>query len=216
MTDPVLVDVLNELEARELPLLTWGVTSGAYDEDEILGLLASARPEDDPEDLLERLLASGLVIERGFAANQFRTRMAETVRLARHLRQWFHGPRSDWRTAKTLVSDMRFLSRPRVVPVRQVDEHDLTGRLSADLKERWTTSHEANLRAILGGRSLSEFQARSTERLLSSVGSRGGTCITAGTGAGKTLAFYLPALTHALSVPGPAGIPAHRGHIPAC
>ena len=207
MTDPVLVDVLNELEARELPLLTWGVTSGAYNEGEILGLLESLRPEDDPEDLLERLLASGLVFERGLAGNQFRTRMAETVRLARHLRQWFHGPRSDWRTAKTLVSDMRFLSRPRVVPVRQVDEHELTSRLSADLNERWTTSHEANLRAILSGRSLSEFQARSTERLLRSVGSRGGTCITAGTGAGKTLAFYLPALTHTLSVPGPMGIP---------
>ena len=133
--------------------------------------------------------------------------MAETVRLARHLRQWFHGPRSDWRTANTLVSDMRFLARPRIVPVRQVNEHELTSRLRADLSERWTTSHEANLRAILGGRSVSEFQARSTERLLSSVGRRGGTCISAGTGAGKTLAFYLPALTHALSVPGPTGIP---------
>lgn len=207
MTDPVLADVLNELEARELPLLTWGVTSGAFDEDELLGYLASVRPEDDPEDLLERLLASGLIFERGLAGDQFRTRMAETVRLARHLRQWFHGPRSNWRTAKTLVSDMRFLARPRVVPARDVTEHALTSRLRAELKERWSTSHEGNLSAILGGRSVSEFQARSTERLLSSVGNRGGTCITAGTGAGKTLAFYLPALTHALSVSGATGIP---------
>ena len=190
-----------------MPLLSWGVTSGAYSEDEILHVLESIRPEDDPEDLLERLLTAGLVFERGLAGNQFRTRMAETVRLARHLRQWFHGPRSDWRTAKTLVSDMRFLARPRVVPVRAVDEQELTSRLSADLGERWTTSHGATLSAILGGRSVSEFQARSTERLLSAVGDRGGTCVTAGTGAGKTLAFYLPALTHALSVPGPAGIP---------
>ena len=190
-----------------MPLLSWGVTSGAYGEDEILDLLESVRPEDDPEDLLERLRAAGLVFERGLAGNQFRTRMAETVRLARHLRQWFHGPRSDWRTAKTLVSDMRFLARPRVVPVRAVDEQELTSRLSVDLGERWTTSHEATLSAVLGGRSVSEFQARSTERLLSSVGNRGGTCITAGTGAGKTLAFYLPALTHTLSVPGPTGIP---------
>ena len=207
MTDPGLVDVLNELEARELPLLTWGVTSGAYDEDEILGLLESARPEKDPEDLLVRLLATGFVFERGLTGNRFRTRMAETVRLARHLRQWFHGPRSDWRTAKTLVSDMRFLARPRVVPVREVNEHELTSRLSAALNERWTTSHEATLKAVLGGRLVSEFQAKSAERLLSSVGNRGGTCVTAGTGAGKTLAFYLPALTHALSVPGPRGIP---------
>ena len=190
-----------------MPLLSWGVTSGAYGEDEILEVLESVRPDDDPEDLLERLLKAKLVFERGLAGNQFRTRMAETVRLARHLRQWFHGPRSDWRTAKTLVSDMRFLARPRVVPVRAVDEQELTSRLSADLGERWTTSHEATLSAILDGRSVSEFQARSTERLLSAVGDRGGTCVTAGTGAGKTLAFYLPALTHALNVPGPVGIP---------
>jgi hypothetical protein len=207
VTDPILADLLNELEARELPLLTWGVTSGAFDEDELLEVLASVRPEEDPEDLLERLLASGLVCERGLAGDQFRTRMAETVRLARHLRQWFHGPRSNWRTAKTLVSDMRFLARPRVVPVRDISEHALATRLRAELNERWSTSHEANLRAALGGRSVSGFQARSTERLLSSVGNRGGTCITAGTGAGKTLAFYLPALTHALSVPGATGIP---------
>lgn len=190
-----------------MPLLSWGVTSGAFGEDEILELLESVRPEDDPEDLLERLLKAGLVFERGLAGNQFRTRMAETVRLARHLRQWFHGPRSDWRTAKTLVSDMRFLARPRVVPLRQVDEQKLTSRLSTALGERWTTSHEETLSAILGGRSVSEFQARATERLLSAVGDRGGTCVTAGTGAGKTLAFYLPALTHALSVPGPVGVP---------
>ena len=133
--------------------------------------------------------------------------MGETVRLARHLRQWFHGPRSDWRTAKTLVSDMRFLSRPRVVPVRDIDENELSSRLSVDLNQRWTPRHEAVIRTILRGRSVSEFQARATERLLNSVGSRGGTCITAGTGAGKTLAFYLPALSHALSVPGPTGVP---------
>ena len=190
-----------------MPLLTWGVTSGAYGEDEILDLLESMKPEDDPEDLLERLLAARLVFERGLAGNQFRTRMAETVRLARHLRQWFHGPRSDWRTAKTLVSDMRFLARPRAVPVRAVDERELVGCLSADLGERWTASHEENLSSLLRGWSVSEFQARATERLLSAAGDRGGTCVTAGTGAGKTLAFYLPALTHVLSVPGPAGTP---------
>ena len=131
--------------------------------------------------------------------------MAETVRLSRHLRQWFHG--RDWRTAKTLVSDMRFLARPRVVPIRDVDEEELKSRLRGILNGMWSASHETALTAILGGRSVSEFQAKSTERLLTSIGSSGGTCITAGTGAGKTLAFYLPALTHALSVPGSLGIP---------
>lgn len=207
MTDPTLVEVLNELEARELPLLTWGVTSGAYAEDEILALLEELRPGDDPEDLLERLLGDGLVFERGLTGTQFRTRMAETVRLARSLRQWFHGPRSDWRTARTLVSDMRFLARPRVVPTRDVSEVELAQRLDSALDGAWTGQHEESLNAILNGRSVSEFQARSAERLLDSVGGRGGTCVTAGTGAGKTLAFYLPALTHALSVRSAGAVP---------
>ena len=48
MTDPVLLDVLDELETRELPLLTWGVTDGAFDEDEILDLLESLRGRGRP------------------------------------------------------------------------------------------------------------------------------------------------------------------------
>ena len=151
------------------------MTDGAYDEDELLGLLESVRPEDHPEDLLERLIAVGFVFERGLTGNRFRTRMAETVRLAQHLRQWFHGPRSDWRTAKTLVSDIRFLARPRVVPVREINEHELTSRLRSVVNERWTKDREANLRAILAGRSVSGFQARATERLLGAAGDRGGT-----------------------------------------
>ena len=133
------------------------MTSGAYGEDEILELLEALRPEEDPEELLERLLAVGFVFERGLAGDQFRTRMAETVRLARHLRQWFHEPRSDWRTAKPLVSDLRFLARSRVVPVRGVDELELTRRLSASLDDQWTTSHETTVGAILGGRKVSEI-----------------------------------------------------------
>lgn len=209
VTDPLLAEVLNELEGRELPLLSWGVTSGSYEEGELLDLLEALRPEDDPEQLLERLLQAGMVFERGLAGDRFRTRMAETVRLARHLRQWmFAGPQRDWRTAKTLVSDLRFLSRPRVVPDRNaVDRPTLDTRLAAELGDRWTDRHRAATSAILQGRSVSEFQARATERILDAVGQRGGTCVTAGTGAGKTLAFYLPALTHILSTSGTSGIP---------
>ncbi len=192
-----------------MPLLTWGVTTGSYGEDELLDLLESIRPTEDPEHVLERLLQAGLVFERGIQGDRFRTRMAETVRLARHLRQWmFAGPQSDWRTAKTLVSDLRFLSRPRVVPDREaVDERALGERLATELGEQWTDRHRSVSGAILGGRSVSEFQARAAERILDAAGSRGGTCITAGTGAGKTLAFYLPALTHILSTTASPGLP---------
>ncbi|TDT14597.1 RAD3-like DEAD/DEAH box helicase [Ilumatobacter fluminis] len=157
--------------------------------------------------LLDELVAAGLVHERGLRGSEFRTRMAETVRLARHLRQWFHGPRSDWRTAKTLVSDMRFLARHRSVPERNVTSGDLSERLGALLGDDWTSAHQSSIEAVLRGRSVSQFQARASEQLLGSVGAGGGTCVTAGTGAGKTLAFYLPALVHTLSVPGSPGVP---------
>ena len=205
MTDPLLSDVLNELEARELPLLSWGITSGSFSEDELLGLLETLKPSEDPEDLLEQLIYAGLLVERGLAGDRFRTRMAETVRLASNLRQWFHG--RDWRTAPTLVSDLRFLSRARVVPTRDVSADVLEKELKEQLQDRWTDSHATVVRSILNGRQVSRFQARATERLLSLVGDRGGTCIAAGTGAGKTLAFYLPALAHILATPAPPGVP---------
>ena len=205
MTDPLLSDVLNELEARELPLLSWGITSGSFSEDELLDLLETVKPSADPEELLEQLLHAGLLVERGLAGDRFRSRMSETVRLASHLRQWFHG--RDWQTAPSLVSDLRFLSRARVVPDRDTSADALEQELQEQLHDRWTNGHASVVRSILNGRRVSRFQARATERLLSVVGNRGGTCITAGTGAGKTLAFYLPALAHILATPAPSGVP---------
>lgn len=205
MTDSLLAEVLNELEARELPLLSWGITDGSFAEDELLSLLQKLSPSEDPEDLLERLLAAGLLVERGLSSDRFRTRMAETVRLAAHLRQWFHG--RDWRTAPSLVSDLRFMSQARVVPDRDIPFDALEQELREHLQDRWTEDHASAMRLILNGYQVSRFQARAAERLLDSVDDRGGTCITAGTGAGKTLAFYLPALSHILSTPSSPGVP---------
>lgn len=205
MTDLLLADVLNELEERELPLLSWGITNGSFSEDELVALLQELRPSEDPEDLLEQLLDAGLLVERGISGDRFRTRMAETVRLASHLRQWFHG--RDWRSAPSLVSDLRFMSRARVVPDRDIPVDALERELREQLQERWTDDHASTMRSILKGIQVSRFQARAAERLLNSVDDRGGTCITAGTGAGKTLAFYLPALTHILSTPAAPGVP---------
>ena len=205
MTGLHLPDLLNELEARELPLLSWGITNGSFSEGELLNLLEALRPSEDPEDLLEQLIDAGLLVERGLTGDRFRTRMAETVRLASSLRQWFHG--RDWQTAPSLVSDLRFLSRARVVPDRDVSAEVLEKQLREQLQDRWTDSHASVVGSILNGRQVSRFQARATERLLSVVENRGGTCITAGTGAGKTLAFYLPALAHILATPAPPGVP---------
>lgn len=205
MTRDRLLGVLNELEASELPLLSWGVTSGSFAEDELLNLLEKIDPTVDPDELLEQLEEAGLVFGHGMTQPRYRTRMAETVRLAGSLRQWFHG--RDWRSAPSLVSDMRFASRARSVPKRDIDADSAVGHLAARLADAWHPEHERVVRAILGSRRASVFQLDATETLLARAGRRGGTCITAGTGAGKTLAFYAPALAHLVANPLPPGVP---------
>lgn len=97
MTDRVLARALTAVESHELPLLSWGIVDGSFTQDEILTLLEAAEPTTDPEDLLDDLVDQGLIVEQGLTNTRYRTRMAETVRLAAGLRQWFHG--KDWRTA---------------------------------------------------------------------------------------------------------------------
>ena len=205
MTSERLLAVLSELEASELPLLSWGVTTGSLAEDELLNLLEKIEPSVDPEDLLDELDRACLVFGHGMVRTQYRTRMAETVRLAASLRQWFHG--RDWRNAPSLVSDLRFLSRARSVPRREIGVDSVVGRLASRLTDAWRPEHERVVRAIFGNRYASEFQLEAAEGLLARAGRRGGTCIAAGTGAGKTLAFYVPALAHVLADPQPVGVP---------
>ncbi|WP_419912726.1 protein DpdJ [Candidatus Poriferisodalis sp.] len=205
MTSERLLALLGELEASELPLLSWGVTTGSLAEDELLNLLEKFDPSVDPEDLLDELERSGLVFGQGMIRTQYRTRMAETVRLAASLRQWFHG--RDWRNAPSLVSDLRFLSRARSVPRRELSVDSAVSRLAGRLADDWRPEHERVVRAIFGNRHASEFQLEAAEGLLARAGRRGGTCIAAGTGAGKTLAFYVPALAHMVANPRPVGVP---------
>lgn len=199
MKDEELLELLSVLEARELPLLSWGITSGSYTEPEILNVITAAAPTAVADDLLDVLLERGLIVSKGLAAPIYRTRMAETVRLAVNLRQWFHG--GDWRTARTLVSDVRFLSRTRSIPRREQTPQQVSALLTAALGVNWSKAHEEALEQILAGRSIAEFQQRSLERIISHQEGGRGTVVTAGTGSGKTLAFYLPVLTQLLATP---------------
>lgn len=205
MNDRFLPNLLDEIEQRELALLGWGITSGSFTEDEILALLDELRPGGDADDVLDRLLDHGLVVHLEGQPDRYRTRMAETVRLAVDLRQWFHG--QEWRTAKPLVSDVRFLSRARSVPKRNVAPDDLIASLGAASGVDWTPDLERAVRRIVGPRSVSGFQERSAARVLDRAGTGEplGTCVAAGTGAGKTLAFYLPAIAHLLARGAPGG-----------
>jgi hypothetical protein len=188
-----------------MPLLTWGVTNGTFSESELENVIRSVASGDDVDELIDALIDDGLIVSKGIGELRYRSRMAETVRLATTLRQWFHG--RDWSTAPSLVSDARFLSQPRVVPRRDRSALELSSDLQATLGTDWTDRHEAAMRAVLDGRSVSSFQARAMSRLVQPhVGPRG-TVISAGTGSGKTLAFYLPVLTRLLATPHPGGVP---------
>ncbi len=200
MSDRVLPELLDAIEQRELALLGWGITDGSFSEDELLGLIRSIQPEMDANDLLDDLLDRGMVVELLQSA-RFRSRTAETVRLALELRQWFRG--KEWQTAKSLVSDVRFLSRARSVPRRSIEPDELVASLEVASGVDFTPELEAAVRSILAGRNVSGFQQRSATRILDQATGAGlrATCIAAGTGAGKTLAFYLPALAHVLATP---------------
>ena len=205
MNDETVRVVLNEIEKREMPLLTWGVTNGTFSESELEDLVHSVASGDDVDELIDALVDRGLVVTKGIGELRYRSRMAETVRLATSLRQWFHG--RPWSSAPSLVSDARFLSQPRVVPRRDRPANELSHDLHNLLGADWTTRHDEAMHAILGDRDVSAFQERAMTRLIRPHSGPRGTVIAAGTGSGKTLAFYLPALTRLLATPWQSGVP---------
>jgi hypothetical protein len=204
VTETALRRVLNGIESQELPLLSWGVSDGSLTEHELEQLIQRLSPDDDVDTVIDALLDRGLLFASGVTEQRFRTRMAETVRLAARLRQWFHG--RPWTSAASLVSDVRFLSRPRTVPRRYIDAEALNATLRSS-GAVWSDRHQAVMSSLLGKREVSAFQARALTRLSQPSFGQRGTVIAAGTGSGKTLAFYLPALTQLAATPRPSGVP---------
>jgi Helicase conserved C-terminal domain/DEAD/DEAH box helicase len=192
---------LEELEAR---LLAWGVVDGAFTPDEVMELareFAATLPEYiEGEALVEELLDQRLLVRlRVHGRDLVRTRMAETVRLFARLRQLF--PKRPWRAAPTLVADYRFALRPRRYPERNRPLSELLAELRAggiaptDVQGaalRALATHDGTLRDLAG------FQLRAAARVWRDLHERRsrGMIVGAGTGTGKTLAFYLPALAH--------------------
>jgi hypothetical protein len=194
--------LLNRLERAESSLLVWGVIDGFLtkaDVDEIASDLAEGDPTT-ARTLVDELLKGQLLFRsRSEGKEVFRTRMAETVRLAASLRQLFESSAasSKWRAAPRLVGDYRFSVRPRRYPSRNLGIDDVVARVSGGLLE--VPGVENAVRRLLattdGNASVhATFQADAVDRILSGLnGSQSvGTVITAGTGSGKTLAFQTP------------------------
>ena len=212
MTDFDL-EYLDHLEAVELAPLSWGLVDSGFSDDELLDLIDEiAERLDDSrsaEDIREALRARGLISRlRSQTGWVWRSRMAESVRLMVRLRQLFPASSSrpgspsgvggveSWRTAPTLVSDYRFIARPRRFPDRSLDSEQYREVALAGIEDPVLESAlEALSHPEAGAPTFSAFQARAAATILAHVDLRQSTAtlVAAGTGSGKTKAFYLPA-----------------------
>lgn len=200
-------DLLSHLEDLELPLLSWGVVDGYLSKDDVLQAIdgqlsreAQERPSATPpteEEYLDHLLDTGLLHKVPDTTPKYRTRLAETLRLLRTLRQLLPSDESQfgwWRQANALVADYRLRVSPRWYPKRAVTTQELITALAA--RDGWTTEQADVLRRMVGTRDLARFQVQATRSILDALADPhpAGRIVTAGTGSGKTLAFYLPAM----------------------
>lgn len=201
--------VLDAIEQREARLLVWGLVDGRSGRDEVSQLIDPLLDqalehglEDfyNAEDVIQALKDRGLLFETDdYPYPGYRSRMAETVRLAFRLRQLFpqHGGVDGWQQARTLVADFRFTRRRRRYPRRDLEPTDLVSKIDRRLKDPILRSV---LNTLFFGRGrnyrLAEFQSQATQRILEGIssGRSNGTLVSSGTGSGKTLAFYLPAI----------------------
>ena len=201
-------ELLERLEGEEAKLLSWGVVDGGFTSDEVTDFvrdtIVSRGAECDERVLLQELIDRKLLFAfRDGFTDLFRTRVGEAIRLFSRLRQLF--PNRQWQFAPTLVADYRFDRRPRRYPRRELLPATVIERLRAEV--RLSPLEQQALTALLreGAASplqLAEFQFQAARRLFLDLRGRSsrGIIIGAGTGTGKTLAFYVPALTHLASL----------------
>lgn len=195
----VVARVIDALESREDRLLAWGVVDGAFSRSEVEAVVQEVCDDVlmlegeilDPEEIIEQLLRTGMLhtaLELG--SDQLRTRSAEAIRLMLRLRQRFPAQgREGWSGAPALVSDYRYLRRPRWYARRDIARTDALADLNL------TDTQRVALESIMPP-TLAGFQVRATIEILAADGqaTSSATVIGAGTGSGKTWAFYLPAL----------------------
>ena len=201
-------ELLTSLELEEVKVMEWGFFDVTHTELEIVQLFENhpTRGEDFRSLIgnfggalfIDDLATAGLIYRiRIGDPSIYRSRFAESVRLMVRLRQRF--TEDDWDTAPELVSDARFFLAPRRFPVRKTDFLEVWNAVGA---LTWHDEIQRQVLASLMNESesktlLAAFQVRSIRRILQFY--RGadrptGTVVTAGTGGGKTKAFYIPAL----------------------
>jgi hypothetical protein len=197
------------LEHQESRLLSWGFYGGSFDAGQVDEWLAQASDDlrlgwadheatgESVDSLLELLREERQLFELPDRPGNFRTRFAEGVRLLASLRQLFPG--RSWTVAPRLISDVRMHLSPRLYPRRDVSVDECW----SDLENLVAPGRSALLKQCLFAFAgypeptiaFAGFQRRAFHHIFSSYGSdrNGGSVVSAGTGSGKTKAFYVPA-----------------------
>lgn len=203
-------DVLGFIERQEERLLSWGFYDGLFEPEELEELIESEGTDElrdtwelgrseghDLEDLLAEMERGGLLHRPEGALRAYRSRFAEGIRLMARLRQMFKP--ADWSSGSTLVSDIKMRLAPRRYPRRD----QAVGECWQDLLPHCEKAslQEALFRALSSDDDspslmFARFQRRAFVHVLSKYRTSGvsGTVVSAGTGSGKTKAFYIPAL----------------------
>ncbi len=202
-------EVLSLIEIREARLLNWGFVDPRSYLDTELNEIIKELPEQKRDvwqqarefgitqhDILENLLERKLIIKSN--SGYYRSRFAETVRSLFLLRQLL--PNKNWETASTLVSDVRINLQRRRYPMRNIPLRDVLKEVVGDeISSLEGQVMQALIRDANGQPlNLARFQMEAIRDILEylSLPDDHAIVIGAGTGSGKTKAFYLPALTH--------------------
>lgn len=223
LTDPdfderaALSALLDDLEDLELPLLSWGVTTGTISKEEVEAVV-NKHLTDWPlgilsDDVIERLVDRSLLFAiPGCSPVKYRTRMSETIRLASTLRQLFpvkNPTQGWWRRRPTLVADYRLHIAPRRYPDRNVATSAAIKQLS--LTKDWFDPLAAVAEAAIRHSTLARFQVDAAKSILSYLAERDsrGVIVGAGTGSGKTMAFYVPGFVAMAAYARSGGVGVH-------
>ncbi len=201
--DLICNEVLSHIEIREARLLNWGFIQGMQQLDWLpealpaildglstrIGKFSNDVGKIEVEDVIQNLENRKLIFNNG--KGLFRSRFAETVRLMYLLRQRFSD--DDCQTGARLVGDMKILLRHRRFPAWNIDVDTLLRSIPA-----LTVLQKNVIHLLVQNDRLARFQADAIKQQLASLNQNADSAIVigAGTGSGKTRAFYIPALAH--------------------
>jgi len=201
-------EVLSLIELEEAKLLGWGFVNIHVDlHRDLLGMMRklpattvalwnkAQQANYTEQDIIENLIERRLLFE---VPDGYCSRFAETTRLLFLLRQRFSD--KDWQVAPRLVSDFKLKLQPRHYPRRNITIEQLKEALKP---LRPSQLFENSIVTLLQGTAtqslqLSQFQLDAIIQQIRNLqaDTDQALVIGAGTGAGKTKSFYLPALAY--------------------